>query len=148
MSALASYTNESEMLTLMHAHPAEAIQKLYEKYAPLLFGLICRKVHDEKTAEEILTETFKKAYKELTQVNGNITAWMLQLSREICLTAIKNFNGKVGVYEPETQEEAMLRHVFCEGKSISDVSAELNLKADTIKKLIRDALKKYKMQPV
>ena len=58
---------------------------LYDHYAPILFGEIVRIVGSEKIAEEILTETFMKIWKNYSSEktsNGRLLTWMLGLARK------------------------------------------------------------------
>ncbi|MFN0274700.1 MAG: hypothetical protein ACKVPJ_03055 [Chitinophagales bacterium] len=132
----------------MHTSPVDAVKKLFEIYSPMLFGLICRKITERKLAEKILKETFKKAYHDFKSVNGSITIWIFQISREICQVLTKNLTEIENVYTGESTHEKVIRLVVCEGESLPIVASELNMNTEELKIILREALQDYKMQPI
>lgn len=60
------YDTEQGLVILMQQGNQQALGELYDKYAPMLMGLIIRLVCDEKTAEDILQQVFNKIWENKT----------------------------------------------------------------------------------
>lgn len=60
-------------------------KRLYDKYAPVVFGIIRRYVDDNSTAKEILNDVFFRVYTKLQQYSfqGAFEGWMRQIAVNI-----------------------------------------------------------------
>ena len=69
--SLPFFTNNSEF------------ELLYDKYAPLLYGMIRQKIRDEKTAKKILLAVFQSVYDNRNQYpsfTGTLFTWLHQIT--------------------------------------------------------------------
>jgi DNA-directed RNA polymerase specialized sigma24 family protein len=70
----------------------QSLNKLYDKYAPALMGIIYKLVQEEKIAEEILQKTFQLAWQQpvTSQIlNSPVFTWLLRLARSAASSSIK-----------------------------------------------------------
>lgn len=97
------------MATLMQQGNQQAFGKLYDRYAPILMGLIIRLVDEKEAAEDVLQQVFKKIWdnKALFDFSRDrLFCKMLRITRDIAneLSDIQktDFNGNRQI--PETNE--------------------------------------------
>ncbi|MEO7264156.1 MAG: sigma factor [Ferruginibacter sp.] len=57
-----------------------SVDVLYDRYAPALYGLVIKLVPDQDVAEEIICQTFLKAYQNIASLkkNDSIFCWLLK----------------------------------------------------------------------
>jgi RNA polymerase sigma-70 factor, ECF subfamily len=72
------------LVNLLRQKNREGFSLLYDRYAPALFGVICKMVKDEQIGEDLLQETFIKVWRNIAQFNaekGTLFTWLLNISR-------------------------------------------------------------------
>lgn len=82
---------ETELVFLLQGCDRAAFDYLYDKYAPLLYGLLLRQLENKRIASAILSRVFIKLAKEcktLDRGNQGVFTWLLAQTRE---TASKEF---------------------------------------------------------
>lgn len=83
---------EQDVITRLQQGHQEALGLLYDKFAPILLGLISRIVPDKHNAEAILAEAFltiwhrKAAY---DPAKTGLLTWMITIARETAIKGIK-----------------------------------------------------------
>ena len=114
----------------------EAQSRLYETYAPKLFGVCLRYSRDETEAEDTLHEGFIIIFGKIGQFSfkGSFEGWMkrimVNISLEKCRNRYKmNTVEDISIYESRSVEE--------------DVFAEIN--ANQLLEMIRDLSPRYRM---
>jgi len=91
----------------------QAFAKLYDKYAPMLMGLIIRLVHDKKTAEDVLQQVFIKIWEKRTVFDfsrKHLFTELIKLARNTAMEACKHntssngeiFTANITVHSNET----------------------------------------------
>lgn len=69
-----------------------AFSMLYDRYSPLLFGVLSRILHDPQIAEEILQDTFLQLWKNAVQFDaarGTLAAWLVVIARNRALSRLR-----------------------------------------------------------
>lgn len=56
---------ESTLIDLLISKDMEAFSFFYDKYAPAIYGIICKEIDNEEKAKEILTDVFINFSKRL-----------------------------------------------------------------------------------
>lgn len=80
---------------------------MYDKYAPVLLGLITKIIGDKKLSEEVFQESFVKIWNQIGSYNankGSLAFWMLSITREIALDACKSGRFKLPSSDGESSE--------------------------------------------
>ncbi|MBC8173350.1 MAG: hypothetical protein H7X71_05520 [Chitinophagales bacterium] len=118
----------------------EAIKLLYDQYGGLLYGMLCKKEGDEKSAEHILSKTFTSAYHQIHSLDTGqpLFQWLLEITRKLCGSETKNDLTEV------PGEDKILYRIFCSGSSVQQVAKEMNIEEAQVGKMLRTMLMKYK----
>jgi RNA polymerase sigma-70 factor (ECF subfamily) len=69
-----------------------AFSKLYDRHAPLLYGLACRMLGRKSEAEEILQEAMLQFWNKAADYDakkGSLRAWLVVLTRSRCLDRMR-----------------------------------------------------------
>jgi RNA polymerase sigma-70 factor (ECF subfamily) len=73
-----------QVIVLLQEQDREAISWLYDHYAPALYGIVFRIVHSEEIAQDIVQETFIKAWRNgpsFDRKKGTLFTWLLNIAR-------------------------------------------------------------------
>lgn len=134
-----------------------SVRSLYDKHAGMLLGYIYEVIKDRKLAEEYLVQLFCDLSQEFDGMNWDGKNSWCQLHR-FAKVKLAAFKDKVKEGEEEAGPGLMMyglhnRHlvqltgeqkkVFCDiyyhGKSIAEISGELNKTEDLIRKTLKEA---------
>ncbi len=83
-----SKNDELGFVRLLQSHDKAAFEKLYDKYSPVLYGIILKIVKREDFAENILQDAFVKIWKNIDSYNtdkGRLFTWLLNLARNAAI---------------------------------------------------------------
>lgn len=76
--------NERDLSRRLREKDKGAIGLLYDEYAPALYGIVLRIVHSEAVAQDVVQETFIKAWKkggDFDSRKGTLFTWLLNIAR-------------------------------------------------------------------
>lgn len=163
---------EMELAVAFCEGKPETIGWLYDKYAPVLLGLISRIMRDEVAAEEVLQDTFvniwqqKSAY-EATRLK--LLSWMILIARDTAIAALKTAQPAVAKQNqritaadqqsPDSQtnskvtesfrnleptEKRALDLIYLKGYSCPEAAAVLGVPEETLKTLLKTACKQLR----
>jgi RNA polymerase sigma factor (sigma-70 family) len=128
--------NIEKLISDCKAGKREAQSRLYEMFAPKLFGVCLRYSRDETEAEDTLHEGFILIFNKIGQFafKGSFEGWMkrivVNISLEKCRSRYKmNTVEDITIYESKSVDE--------------DVYAEMN--ASQLLEMIRDLSPRYRM---
>ncbi|CAN5810082.1 N/A [soil metagenome] len=148
----------------------EAFSKLYDKYAPILNGVILKITGDKKIAEEILQKSFMRLWMEISSfdpMKDSLLMWMLAITRNTAFAAaehkiqpeeIRVAENSVNTQNPastpnrsrisipsiryEAQSPAM-EMLYFKGYNLTRAAHELNITVDVLKTKIRMEFKMH-----
>jgi len=132
---------DQQIITLLEANNMLAWEKLYDKYAGAMFGLICNLTDDKILAEEIFEVTFLqlKENKVLTNVKFALCPTLLRHTFSQTIKQLKAFGLTPKSFNPS--EEVKLIHLLCtQCNSLQEVASFLNLTGGETKKKLRAEL--------
>jgi RNA polymerase sigma-70 factor (ECF subfamily) len=135
--------NQNQDITLLLKHCAANNEKaqltLYTMYYKAMYNVSYRIIGDSYLAEDIMQESFLKAFSKLTSYNGTVTfgAW---LKRIVINTSINELK-KTHKYQIEPLSTDLEVIDFNEGES----SNYTELKADQVLKTIQSLKSNYKI---
>jgi RNA polymerase sigma-70 factor (ECF subfamily) len=146
---------------LRRRHP-QAMGQLYDKYAPAILGILCKRLADRKLAEDVLLRTFFRAWANIEvydPVKERLFAWLLRLARETASESIQT-GGEIreaanSVYvakTPQVQETApagtsqpeALDLLCVKGYSLPQAAMALGLTPEELKKKLRSELSGFR----
>ncbi|MBL7814931.1 MAG: sigma-70 family RNA polymerase sigma factor [Saprospiraceae bacterium] len=90
-------SNDEQIIALLRLHDTSGMSLLYDKYSGALFGAILRVVHSQEIAEEVLQDTFTKAWRNFESYDnskGRLFTWLINIARNSAIDATrqKGFN--------------------------------------------------------
>jgi RNA polymerase sigma-70 factor (ECF subfamily) len=77
----------------------ESFSRLYDLYAPLLFGLACRMLGRESDAQDALQEVFLQVWRKAADFDarkGSARTWLIVLTRSRCLDRLRRKGRREG----------------------------------------------------
>ena len=144
--------HDAEWLEAMTKGDSSAFCLLYDKYAPLLLGVIRSTVNDDKTAEAILESVFTSLilgkYRYDTS-QGRVFTWLLGITRKLTAEYGASKKGtKAGiqghdnlVYNGAGSESApAVMLVLFKGCSYDEAAKTLGLPTHELKNVIRNEI--------
>jgi RNA polymerase sigma-70 factor (ECF subfamily) len=72
---------------------ASALEALYERYAPMILGLAFKMTGDSALAEDVLQETFWRAWKNAVTYQperGSFAAWLFRIARNLAIDSYRS----------------------------------------------------------
>lgn len=161
---------EQALIERIQQGDIDAFSKLYDKYAPVLHGVILKIAIDKNTAEAILQKSFMRLWMEISSfdpLKESLLMWMLSITRNTAFSTIAQKNQTEGirtadnsvhtsnpgitpantatVIDPPHDEPATsaIEMVYFKGYSLTRASHELNLTVAVLKTRIRMELKMH-----
>ena len=97
MDTLALRNADETIIELLRSRDAEGASLLYDKYSGALYGTILRVVHSKELAEEVLQDTFTKAWRNIDSydtLKGRLYTWLINIARNTAIDATRAKNFK------------------------------------------------------
>ena len=90
-------SSDEHIIELLSRQDAQGLSLLYDKYSGALFGTIVRVVRSNEIAEEVLQDTFTKAWRNFEKYDttkGRLFTWLINIARNSAIDATrgKGFN--------------------------------------------------------
>ncbi len=88
---------EEKIMSLLHEQRHEAVGLLYDNYSAALFGVILRVVRSRELAEQVLQDTFVKAWRfgqQYDRSKGRLFTWLLNIARNTAIDATRTGHYK------------------------------------------------------
>ena len=84
---------EDELIAALKSRSQKAYSVLYDNYAPTLLAIICKVVNDGAEAENLLQDTFVKAWKHIDSYDagkGRLFTWLLNIARNTAINFLRS----------------------------------------------------------
>ena len=99
--------NPSDLIQGLKNKDSKALSKLYDAYSGAIYGVILRMCNDRDLAENLLQDTFMKAWEKAHQYDpekGRFYTWLYRIAKNNVLNAIRSKRdliqmGDLSVYE-------------------------------------------------
>jgi RNA polymerase sigma factor (sigma-70 family) len=158
-------TEQDLVLALRKGRP-EALGWLYDKYSPVLLGLLSRMMRDDEIAGMLLQETFVAIWQRKESFDNSqlsLLSWLILITRDTAMAALKSgkYNErakstvptyladkatknttarvKESFFNLATDEKAALDLIYLRGYSCQEAAAELGISVDTLKTRLKMA---------
>ena len=103
---------DAEIMLKVAGYDSKALEKLYDRYAPILYTLIKKIVTEKETAEEILSDVFVLVWRQIDQFDfktNNVYTWLVTLARNKAIDVVNRKNGKLlPEYDEDYEKEFIL----------------------------------------
>jgi RNA polymerase sigma-70 factor, ECF subfamily len=81
---------------------AGALETLYDRYAPVVLGMVLKVNSDRATAEDVLQETFWRVWRRAGTYHpqlGSFTAWLFKITRNLVIDLHRKQNARIQDFE-------------------------------------------------
>ncbi len=85
--------SEEELIQLLKNQSRDGFNYLYRQYSPVLYGVVCKVVNDELTAQDVLQDVFVKIWTNISQYDakkGRLYTWMLNIARNAAIDKLRS----------------------------------------------------------
>ena len=90
---------QEQIILLLKSRDKAAIELLYDHYAKALFGVVLRIVHSRELAEQVMQDTFVKAWRcgeNFDESKGRLFTWLLKIARNTAIDATRTSHFRQG----------------------------------------------------
>ncbi|WP_430408285.1 RNA polymerase sigma factor [Kordia sp.] len=167
--------NETILIARFQDRDETALTKLYDKYSGAIYGVIIRMCSNEEAAQEILQETFMKAWNKshlYDASKGKFYTWLYRIARNTTLNFLRKDEKLIqmedlSVYTDEEQgvsenialhtelkgalskldahHQKALQLVYFNGLTHKEAHEEMNVPLGTFKSYVRQAVEKLRV---
>ena len=162
---------DSQLIKRLQNKDSKALSSFYDKYSGAIYGVIIRMCRDENLAQNLLQDTFMKAWEKSHQYDeskGRIYTWLYRIARNTVLNALRKENNLIqsadlSVYEDRGTEEVMdfdslngsiqkldphhkraIELIYFKGLTHREAHEVMQVPLGTFKSYVRQALKRIK----
>lgn len=92
------------------ARDSEALERLYDRYAPVVLGIVTKIVQDRAEGEEILQEAFWRVWTQAATFDtakGPFRAWLFSIARRLALDVLRRRNVRPQAARDESEERRL-----------------------------------------
>jgi len=165
--------NDHLLIKQLQNKDEHALSKLYDKYAPAIYGVIIRMCKNEAQAQDLLQDTFMTVWEKSYQYNpdkGKFYTWIYRIAKNKALNFLRKpeqliQNDDLSVYSNKEDEisidleylelngsikklenhhQKALMLVYFEGLTHREAHEKMSVPLGTFKSYIRQALKQLK----
>jgi len=82
------HLKEEDLVAALYSGNEQSFEKFYHRFAPVLYGSLLSWVSDSQTAENLLQDTFMKAWtnrETYDPMKGRVFTWLYNISRNVCI---------------------------------------------------------------
>jgi RNA polymerase sigma-70 factor (ECF subfamily) len=119
---MSSSATSAVLLPAVAQGNVSAFEELYDRYAPTVYGLLLRILANPDDAQEVLQETFVKAWtsaKMFDAVRGSEVAWLISIARSRGIDRLRSRRTRVE-REDEAGREQSIFSAFIERATGAD----------------------------
>jgi len=119
-------TPDSALIAKMIAGDESALSALYDRYSPLLFGMLMRVLNDRQAAEEVLQDLFLQLWRNAGQFDasrGSLPAWLMVIGRNRAISRLRGRRDR----EVLEEEEGDFAGTFVSPQNIEDEAARAEM---------------------
>lgn len=136
MQRVTNQISDSTILNFIRENNLSGWDQLYDKYAPIMYGIICTHTADKRLADEILINLFIRLKSEEVLLNINATS-CVSILRYTYINTRKALQKRGINYTESPNVGYPTLHIFCsEQTTVKQVADRLNLSKQEIKQLL------------
>jgi len=152
MRSVTNQIADLNILLLIRENNLSGWEQLYDKYAPIMYGVICTYTTDKRLADKVLIDLFFRLKEDEMLLKGNFTlsVFILRYTHTNTKLELK----KRGIYYTESPFEInfIIHTLFSQSLNIGGVAANLKMSESEVKINLRKEfltlrLKNHNPQP-
>jgi RNA polymerase sigma-70 factor (ECF subfamily) len=136
VTAQPQHVPDSALIEKMMTGDESALSALYDRYSPLLFGMLMRVLNDRQAAEEVLQDLFLQLWRNAGQFDasrGSLPAWLMVIGRNRAISRLRGRRDR----EVLEEEEGDFAGAFASPQNIEDEAARAQM-ARTVKAALEE----------
>jgi RNA polymerase sigma-70 factor (ECF subfamily) len=102
------------LVTRVAGGSSEALEALYDRYAPTVLGICLKVVGERPLAEDILQETFWRVWKSAETYRserGSFTSWLFRIARNLAIDSYRRRNVRPQALQTEDDSDQLLEEM-------------------------------------
>jgi RNA polymerase sigma-70 factor, ECF subfamily len=126
LTALAQPAPDSALIAKMRTGDESALSALYDRYSPMLFGMLSRVLNDHQAAEEVLQDLFLQLWRNAGRFDpsrGSLPAWLMVIGRNRAISRLRGRRDR----EMLEENEGDFAGTFASSQSIEYEAARAQL---------------------
>jgi RNA polymerase sigma-70 factor, ECF subfamily len=126
MTTSLEQTPDSALIGKVMAGDESALSALYDRYAPMLFGMLMRVLKDQQAAEEVVQDLFLQLWREAERFDasrGSLPAWLVVIGRNRAISRLRGRRDR----ELLEEHEGDFASAFVSSANIEDEAARAQL---------------------
>jgi RNA polymerase sigma-70 factor (ECF subfamily) len=120
--------SDEQLMAQVAAGNEAALELLYDRYATAVMGVAYRVVQNRGEAEDVVQETFWRAWENASQFQaqrGSCKNWLLGISRNLAIDALRRHKVRPSAAESEAVEILLEREPDEESDTAADAAANI-----------------------
>jgi RNA polymerase sigma-70 factor (ECF subfamily) len=111
----ATSISEPQLVARLKRRDKESFALLYDRYAPSLYGIVCRMVHSPEVADDVLQDAFVKIWTNIDAYDpakGSLFTWLLNVTRHTAIDYLRILKRQQAHRHPEPGLGIADRYVY------------------------------------
>lgn len=130
--------SDNQNLSTFPENTSQTVEQIYDKYAPVIYGIISGMTDNVVISEKVFTATFLKIKDSISdfKVNGTVYPNLMRFTYSFVIQQLiqHGISPKVG----NSQKENELTYLLCTRyESLHHIASSLNISYDEVRKNIR-----------
>jgi RNA polymerase sigma-70 factor (ECF subfamily) len=117
---------DSALIEKMMTGDESALSAIYDRYSPMLFGMLTRILQDRHAAEEVLQDLFLQLWRNASQFDssrGSLPAWLMVIARNRAISRLRGARSR----ELLEENEGDFANTFASDQNIEDDASRAEL---------------------
>lgn len=126
MTASTPHVPDSALIEKMMIGDESALSTIYDRYSPMLFGMLTRILQDRHAAEEVLQDLFLQLWRNAGQFDasrGSLPAWLMVIARNRAISRLRGARSR----EVMEENEGDYANTFASDQNIEDEASRAEL---------------------
>ena len=133
-----THLNDEQLMNRVSHGDSDALETLYDRYAPVVLGVVMRILSDRPVAEDVLQETFWRIWHKADTFHierGSFTSWLFSIARRQAIDVSRRQNVRPQAARDEAEVKQM--QLYADPTSQVDETAWLKMQRQQVKSALK-----------